>query len=170
VDFLQEELFRGFLHDPNPWPHLARVAIRLFVAILLGGILGYERQHEGKTAGLRTHMLVALAAALFALVAIAPDETGKSTSDLSRVIQGVAAGIGFLGAGAILKWGDEHQVRGLTTAAGIWLTAAAGLAAGAGRHVLAFLGVLSAWFILDTIHRMELRAKRRAESKIPPTQ
>src|SRR5260370_40674543 len=114
MNIIIEELTRGFAETDT----LIRAVIRLTVAALLGGILGFERQHEGKSAGMRTHMLVALGAALFALV---PSES--HVGDVTRVIQGIAAGIGFLGAGAILKPGQE-EVRGLNTAASILLTAA----------------------------------------------
>ena len=101
--------------------HLTDVAVRLVAAAILGGILGAERELEGKAAGLRTHMLVALGAALFVLL---PSEIGMATADLSRVIQGVATGIGVIGAGTILKLRDRQEIIGLTTAANLWLTAA----------------------------------------------
>jgi putative Mg2+ transporter-C (MgtC) family protein len=119
------------------------VSVRLVVAALLGGLLGLERQWEGKAAGLRTHMLVALGSALFA---IAPRSAGMTIADLSRVFQGVAAGVGFLGAGTIIKISDQQEIKGLTTAAGIWLTAAIGLAVGSGvlwlPLVAAFVGLI----------------------------
>lgn len=123
-----------------------RVVVRLLLAAVLGGILGFEREKSGKAAGVRTHMLVAMGAALFVLV---PIQAGIVPADLSRVIQGVVAGIGFLCAGSILKSNDEDQVRGLTTAAGIWLTAAVGLAAGVGRETTAVLATLLALAILS---------------------
>ncbi len=86
-------------------------------------VIGWERERIGKPAGLRTHMLMSLGSARFVLRAA---EAGMAIADLSRVIQGLAAGIGFIGGGAILKLPDEHQIDGLTTAAGIWLTAAVG--------------------------------------------
>ena len=123
-----------------------RVVVRLLLAAVLGGILGFEREKSGKAAGVRTHMLVAMGAALFVLV---PIQAGIVPADLSRVIQGVVAGIGFLCAGSILKSNDEDQVRGLTTAAGLWLTAAVGLAAGVGRETTAVLATLLALAILS---------------------
>jgi putative Mg2+ transporter-C (MgtC) family protein len=121
-----------------------RLVVRLLVAAVLGGMLGMQRERHGKAAGVRTHMLVALGAALFVLV---PMQAGMASEDLSRVVQGVVAGVGFLCAGSILKSGDDH-VRGLTTAAGIWLTAAIGLAAGMGREMTAALSALLALAIL----------------------
>ena len=127
---------------------VTRIVLRLVLAALLGGILGYEREMQGKAAGVRTHMLVALGAALFVLV---PKEAGVSGADMTRVIQGVVAGIGFLGAGAIIKGGAEESVKGLTTAAGIWLTAAIGIACGLGRESTAVLSALLAFAILALV-------------------
>jgi putative Mg2+ transporter-C (MgtC) family protein len=129
-----------------------RVFIRLLAATLLGAVVGYERETTGKSAGLRTHMLVAVSAAMFVL---APLEAGMSASDISRIIQGIATGIGFIGAGAILKVTSDREIQGLTTAAGIWMTAAVGLAAGLGRLGLAAIGVALAWIILYIVARIE---------------
>ena len=122
-----------------------RIVVRLGVAALLGGLLGWEREHAGKAAGVRTHMLVAMGAALFVLVA---QQAGISPADNSRVLQGVIAGVGFLGAGTILKGDAESQVKGLTTAAGIWLTAAIGVSAGLGREMTAILCTVLALTVL----------------------
>jgi len=131
-----------------------RIVLRLGVAIVLGGLLGYERERSGKAAGLRTHMLVALGAALFVLV---PLQGGMQVGDLSRVLQGVIAGIGFLGAGAIIKLGSERQIHGLTTSASIWTTAAIGVAAGMGREATAVVSALIALFVLAVLRRVEKR-------------
>jgi putative Mg2+ transporter-C (MgtC) family protein len=131
---------------------LAHIAVRLAFAAALGGLLGYQREKVGKAAGLRTHMLVAVGAALFILV---PQFDGMAAGDLSRVVQGVAAGVGFLGAGAILKLTDDRQIKGLTTAAGIWLTAAIGVAVGFGRLGSAALASLFAFIILEVLHRLD---------------
>jgi putative Mg2+ transporter-C (MgtC) family protein len=146
-----------------------RVAVRLLVSAAIGSIIGIQREHTGKAAGLRTHMLVALGSTVFVLVAV---EVG-SVDNVGRVIQGVAAGIGFLGGGAILKLAAEREVHGLTTAAGIWMTAAAGVAVGVGQVVLAVLGVILAWIILAVIGRAEAELEnrptsRRREEKPPP--
>ena len=124
------------------------VCVRMLVAVVLGAILGYERESAGASAGLRTHMLVALGSALFVLI---PLQAGMQLGDISRVLQGVTAGIGFLGAGAILKLQDEKQITGLTTAAGVWLTAAVGVAAGMGREGTAVLSALFALGILSLL-------------------
>ena len=133
---------------------VARVVIRVLLAALLGALLGWERERAGKPAGLRTHMLVALGAALFVLF---PAESGMNIADLSRVIQGVATGIGFIGAGTILKRAEAEQVEGLTTAASIWLTGAIGMSVGAGQLWLSVLCAISAWVILYGLARFEPR-------------
>ena len=109
-----------------------QIVLRLLIAASLGGLLGFEREMKSKTAGIRTHMLVCLGAALFVLI---PQQAGATLGDLSRVLQGLVAGIGFLGAGAIIIGNQGSAPKGLTTAAGIWLTAAIGVAAGMGREL-----------------------------------
>jgi putative Mg2+ transporter-C (MgtC) family protein len=133
---------------------LARVVIRLAAAALVGAIVGLQRQRAHKPAGLRTHMLVSLGAAVFVLV---PLELHVTVGEIGRVVQGVAAGIGFIGAGAILKRNEEGDVQGLTTAAGIWLTAAVGVAIGLGGIGVALLATLLTWFILSIVGNIERR-------------
>jgi putative Mg2+ transporter-C (MgtC) family protein len=130
----------------------ARVAIQLVLSAVLGGLVGLERERLGKAAGLRTHMLVALGSALFVLAA---REAGAAPADLTRVIQGVATGIGFVGAGTILKLTEQHEVKGLTTAAGIWLASAVGLAVGLGRIWVAILGAILTLIILHGLLGVE---------------
>jgi putative Mg2+ transporter-C (MgtC) family protein len=130
---------------------LTRICLRLSVALLLGALLGYERESVGAAAGLRTHMLVALGSALFMVI---PHQAGMRIEDMSRVMQGVTAGIGFLGAGAIIKMKDE-SVKGLTTAAGIWLTAAVGVAAGMGLEATAVVSAAFGWIVLSLLRRMQ---------------
>nr|WP_217344291.1 MgtC/SapB family protein [Noviherbaspirillum sp. L7-7A]MBV0878427.1 MgtC/SapB family protein [Noviherbaspirillum sp. L7-7A] len=127
---------------------VTRVCLRLLVALALGGLLGYERESVGASAGLRTHMLVSLGSALFVLV---PSQAGMALDDMSRVLQGVASGIGFLGAGAIIKLREESHIKGLTTAAGIWLTAAVGVAAGLGLEATAVLSAVFGWVVLSLL-------------------
>ena len=143
--------FDDLFHVPDS-AQMIRVVIRLCTAALLGGILGAERERARKAAGLRTHMLVALGCALFVLF---PAESGMSAQDLSRVIQGVATGIGFIGAGTILKRAGSNEVQGLTTAASVWLTAAVGLAVGAGQLWLPVISVACAWVILSLFRRFD---------------
>lgn len=114
--------------------------IRIFVAALLGGIIGLEREYRAKEAGFRTHFLVALGSALFMIVSAYGFEGAMLTPehrwDVSRVASQVVSGIGFIGAGTIIFHKSENVVRGLTTAAGLWVTAAIGLACGGGMYVL----------------------------------
>jgi putative Mg2+ transporter-C (MgtC) family protein len=120
--------------------------------MLVGAVIGFQRECAGKPAGLRTHMLVAMGSALFVLGCAAAE---MSMEGLSRVIQGIATGIGFIGAGAILKRREEREIEGLTTAAGIWLTAAAGVAVGLGQIGLALASVALTWIVLAVIGRIE---------------
>jgi putative Mg2+ transporter-C (MgtC) family protein len=126
--------------------------LRLLLASAAGFVVGWQRERSGKQAGPRTHMLVALGAALMMLAA---RQGGMAVDQLSRVMQGVAEGVGFIGGGVILKLTKKQEVRGLTTAAGLWTTAALGLAAGLGRYLLVFIGVTLAWFVLSVVRRWE---------------
>ena len=144
---------------------LTRIVLRMTMAIVLGGIIGYERETRGMAAGLRTHMLVALGAAMLVMV---PAQAGMDVADMSRVLQGVIAGIGFLGAGAIIKLRNEHEIRGLTTAASIWLTAAIGIAAGMGRESTALLSALMALFILSMLGRFSHQLGKDLEKNGQP--
>lgn len=132
---------------------VTRILVRLLMAAVLGAVLGFEREHRGKSAGVRTHMLVSVGAALFVL---APSMAGADAQALSRVIQGIVAGIGFLGAGTILKGNgrDPSHVKGLTTAAGLWMTAAIGTAAGMGREATALISTILALLVLSTMPKL----------------
>lgn len=125
---------------------------RLAFAAGLGAVLGLQRERVHSAAGLRTHILVACGSALIVLSGI---QSGFSTGDSSRVIQGIVAGIGFLGAGTILKIGERVEVHGLTTAASIWLTAGVGIAAGLGHFWLPLVAALVGWLILGPLARLE---------------
>ncbi len=114
--------------------------LRIFVAAVLGGAIGLEREYRAKEAGLRTHFLVALGSAVFMIVSAYGFDGVMNTPehrwDVSRVAAQVVSGIGFIGAGTIIFHKSENVVRGLTTAAGLWVTAAIGLACGGGMYVL----------------------------------
>ena len=143
--------------DLDDAEQVTRVVVRLLLASILGGVLGLQRERHGKEAGIRTHMLVAAGSALFVLV---PMQAGMNADGLSRVLQGLLAGIGFLCAGSILKLEKEEQVKGLTTAAGIWMTAAIGMCAGLGREataVLATVLVLGVLALEGPLNRWGLR-------------
>lgn len=141
MELLWHELMGG-LPDRR---QLAYVLIRVIAATLLGGIVGLQRESAGKPAGLRTHMLVSLGTAV---VVLAGTGAGMNTDGLSRVIQGIVTGIGFVGAGAILKLNEEREIQGLTTAAGLWMTAAVGVACGVGALGLAVIGTILAVIVL----------------------
>jgi putative Mg2+ transporter-C (MgtC) family protein len=125
-----------------------KVTLRLCIALLLGGLIGYERELRGKSAGLRTHMLVALGSALFILV---PQQAGASPADASRVLQGLIAGVGFLGAGAIMIGQKKENETGLTTASTIWITAAIGVTVGMGLEMTAVLSALVTLIVLTIV-------------------
>lgn len=148
IDVILEEITSGFPEKYDFW----RVVVRLTIAMLFGAVVGVQRERSGKPAGVRTHMLVATGSALFVL---GPLEFGMVSDPLSRVIQGLITGIGFLGAGAILKLEATRSIEGLTTAAGIWMTAGIGLAVGLGRFGLALVSVAIAWFVLAVVKRID---------------
>lgn len=128
------------------------ILVRVLAAAALGGIIGWERERKGRAAGLKTHILVSVGSALFVL---APEVAGISGGDNTRVMQGIVSGIGFLGAGAILR--DGMRVEGLTTAAGIWMTAAIGMAVGMGQEMLALLTTLLAWLVVAAVPKLMSR-------------
>ena len=129
--------------------------LRLFIAALFGGLIGLEREYRAKEAGFRTHFLVALGSALFMLLSQYGFEdiltSGLSVRlDPSRIAAQVVSGIGFIGAGTIIF--QKHIVRGLTTAAGLWVTAAIGMATGAGLFVLSLMATILVLLCLETMH------------------
>jgi putative Mg2+ transporter-C (MgtC) family protein len=136
-----------------------RVCSRFVLALVLAGAIGFEREVSGHSAGLRTHMMVALGVVL---VVVAADQ---SDIDVSRVLQGILSGIGFLGAGAILKETEREEVKGLTTAASIWATAAIAAAAGLGREATAILATVLALIILAVLRRYGERLDGRASGR-----
>jgi putative Mg2+ transporter-C (MgtC) family protein len=137
--------------DLNDLENATRVTTRLVLAAFLGGILGLEREAQGKAAGIRTHMLVCLGAALFV---VAADQSTFGDDAMSRVTQGVIQGIGFLCAGTILKGDTLSSVRGLTTAAGLWFTAAIGVAVGMGNEATALVSTVLALIVLHVMPLM----------------
>lgn len=158
LEAILQELSRGFADQAM----MAVVSIRLALAALVGGIVGLERSWTGKLAGLRTHMLVCLGSAIFVM---SVSLHSVNVDALSRVIQGTATGIGFVGAGAILKLSDRGRVKGLTTAANIWMTAALGSAVGTGHYYLPTAGVFAALITLAFVERLEERIEERVEAR-----
>ncbi|MDR6842402.1 MgtC/SapB family protein [Pseudoxanthomonas sacheonensis] len=133
------------------------MVVRLLTATVLGGMLGLERESKGRAAGLKTHMLVSIGSALFVM---APLLSGIAPGDVTRVMQGIVSGIGFLGAGAIIKLERDERIEGLTTAAGIWMVSAVGMAAGMGMEVMALATTLIGLAVVNTIPRIMRNAER----------
>ncbi|MGA3057840.1 MAG: MgtC/SapB family protein [Candidatus Limnocylindrales bacterium] len=140
------------------------ISLRLLAAAIFGAVLGLEREVHGHQAGMRTHMLVALGSAAFTVLSIYgfPASLGQGSTDPSRISAQIVTGIGFLGAGAIIKYGTN--IRGLTTAASLWVVAAIGLAAGAGAYLVAAvstaIALLALWPIHVLVQRLELSSGR----------
>ena len=126
------------------------ITVRLSLALILGGAIGIEREYRAKEAGFRTHFLVALGSALFCIVS--QYGFGIDLKDSSRVAAQVVSGIGFLGAGTIIF--QKNVVRGLTTAAGLWVTAAIGLACGTGMYVAAAVATAMVMLGLEVLHAL----------------
>ena len=132
--------------------------IRLLVASLVGAVIGFERKYRAKGAGIGTHVLVAIGAALFMIVSQYGFD-GAPRFDAARVAAGVVSGIGFLGGGIILK--QQNRVSGLTTAAGLWVTAAMGLAVGSGMYILGAASVLIVLLWADITHLLTRKVGKR---------
>ena len=154
MNIFLEEIISG-LPDVR---QMVSLVSRLLTAMILGALVGAQREQFGKPAGLRTHILVAMGAALFVL---APLEAGMELDGISRAIQGIVTGIGFIGAGAILKLQEKREVEGLTTAAGVWMTAAIGIAAGLGRLGLALVSTILTWITLSALQKIEARMNQK---------
>ena len=158
MDVLWQELIYG-LPDGR---HLAIVLIRVIAATLLGAVLGIQREKARKPAGLRTHMIVCLGTAVVVLACTA---SSMDIAGLSRVIQGIVTGIGFIGAGSILKLSEEREIRGLTTAAGLWMTAAIGVAVGLGSLGVALIGTALTFIVLSVVGAVEARIENRVKDQ-----
>ena len=154
MDLLWQELTTGFPDRTR----LGITLIRVMAAVLLGAILGIERERAGKPAGLRTHMIVCLGTSVVVLACL---EVNMGLDGLSRVIQGIVTGIGFIGAGTILKLTEQREIKGLTTAAGLWMTAAIGVAVGLGALGLAMIGTVLTLLVLGLEHMLDSRIARK---------
>ncbi|WP_265515715.1 MgtC/SapB family protein [Nitratireductor luteus] len=152
-----EALLQDFTPETAlPWQV---ITVRLLFAILFGGILGFERELAERPAGLRTHMLVCLASATFAIVAVeivsmAIFQDDQVRADPVRLVEAITSGVAFLAAGFIIF--KRGQVRGLTTGAGMWLAAATGLAVGLGLWLVAALSCLLGTIVLAVLRRLEI--------------
>jgi putative Mg2+ transporter-C (MgtC) family protein len=159
MDIFWEELTSGL---PNA-RQLVHLLIRLTGATLLGAAIGIQRERAGKPAGVRTHILVTLGTAVFVTACSA---VGMSSDGLSRVIQGIVTGIGFIGAGSILKLTQKLDVKGLTTAASIWMTAAIGVAVGLGSLGVALLSTLFTLIILGVAGLYDFQSEKKQAENI----
>ena len=158
MEVLWEELSAG-LADLG---QIERVLLRILTATLLGAVIGFEREKAGKPAGLRTHILVCLGTSIIVLACAG---ARMDLDGLSRVIQGIVTGIGFIGAGSILKLDDERDIQGLTTAAGVWMTAGIGIACGLGTLGLALISTVLSLIVLWIVRLREVRALARAKEE-----
>lgn len=154
----------SFVAHWRPWTPEWVIAIRLVAACILGGLIGLEREVRNHDAGLRTHMLTSMAAAVFTLVAWemfrhTRDLSPESNADPLRVIESVTAGAGFLAAGIVFR--SRGRVHGLTTGAGVWTAAAIGVACGAGAYVIAAMATILALLVLIVLRRAEAAAGLR---------
>ncbi|AFY32422.1 MgtC/SapB family protein [Calothrix sp. PCC 7507] len=147
-----------YYFSPNDW---LNIIFRLCIALLIGAIIGVERQISHKPAGLRTHMLVSLGSALFTLIPLQTSGSQPSVDAISRVIQGIAAGVGFLGAGEIFRQSSQEsqelKIHGLTSAAAVWVSAALGIAAGCGLWQLGLIGASLTFVVLNVFKKLEKR-------------
>jgi putative Mg2+ transporter-C (MgtC) family protein len=154
MDILWEELTHG-LPDGRQFMH---ILIRLIASLIFGAVIGLQRERVGKPAGLKTHIIATLGTTIFVLACSA---YGMSSDGLSRVIQGIVTGIGFLGAGAILKLDAQHDIKGLTTAASIWISSAIGVAVGLGVLGLALLATVLTLVILTFVKKFEVKFEKK---------
>ncbi len=146
MDVIWDELTFG-LPDRRQF---IQVIVRLTASVLIAGIIGYQREASGKAAGLRTHILVSIGSTLFVLGCIG---AGMSEDGISRVIQGIVTGIGFIGAGTILK--RETDIKGLTTSAGLWTTCAIGVLIGLGEVGIAIMAAIVTFIVLAVVGRFD---------------
>lgn len=163
MEILWQELSFGFADQTE----FIRVLIRIFASFLCGGIIGFQRERTGKPAGLRTHILVSLGTTVFVLGCIG---AGMQSDALSRVIQGIVTGIGFIGAGAIMKIDTERDVKGLTSAAGVWITASIGVVIGLGELGLGIITTLIALTVLTLVHSAEPWVEKKKKKGIRKTE
>lgn len=165
--FLAMDLFvtLGGYHTELPW---LETALRVLFAVVTGTVVGLDRELRNKPAGLRTHILISLAAALFTLIAFEihmqfAGGPGIKTADPVRIINAVTAGVAFLAAGAIIR--GRGGVQGLTTGANMWLAGALGVACGAGYYFIAFIGTVFALIVLVAVAKLEKRMNTRPDEK-----
>lgn len=143
------------------------IILRLIAAMILGGVLGLEREFAGKMAGLRTYSLISLGAALYVIVSsiVSQNFLGLTQFDPLRVASQIVVGIGFVGAGLVIFREAEHRPAGITTAAGLWVAAGIGMAAGFGLYTVALFGTITALFILFGLAFIDKKIRERELQK-----
>ena len=146
----------------NP-EHAASIIGRIVLAGICGAVVGWQRERHEKAAGLRTHILLAVGSCLFTLVALA-----IHGDDITRIMQGIVTGTGFLGGGVIFREGAS--VRGLTTAVGLWVMGAVGMAVGTGQYFIAIVATVLVFLVLSALLWVEKRAARKADPPAPSGQ
>jgi len=149
METISSELFRGIPETET----LVRFLVRILAAVVFGSLIGLQRASVGKAAGMRTHVLVSTGTCLFVVAAIGG---GFGDDAISRIVQGIVTGIGFIGAGTIVKGDQEGRVQGLTTASGIWMTSGIGVVTGLGMVGLGFIGTIITLVILMLSERFEV--------------
>jgi putative Mg2+ transporter-C (MgtC) family protein len=159
-----------WLAGESTWLAPMELFLRLTIACVFGAVIGFDRELKNKPAGLRTHTLVSLAAAMFTLITFElytqlAGDNSKTSADPIRIIEAVTSGVAFLAAGAIIRSGGN--VHGLTTGANMWLAGAVGVACGAGFYLLATLGAVFSIIIITLLSALERRLTREEQPKHP---
>ena len=136
------------------WGNLILCVIAVFLTVLLTGVIGYEREKKGRTAGLRTHLLVGVGSCIIMIISIYGFPSNSGNRDVARLAAGIVTGVGFLGAGTIIH--NNGSIKGLTTASTIWLAMAIGMACGSMNFVIAILTSFVVWLILVFFRKFEI--------------
>lgn len=156
IELIQEKLnINGW-----PWGNLILSTFAILLAVLLCGLVGYEREKRGRSAGLRTHLLVGVGSAVIMIISIYGFPGGSGGRDIARLAAGVLTGVGFLGAGAIIH--DHGSIKGLTTAGTIWLVMAIGLACGSFNFIIAVLVTVVVMVVLTVFRKIEQRVNKNS--------
>ena len=165
VTTIDREIIQFFnkLWDSNGWGNFLLCLISLVLCIILVGIIGYQREAQGHNAGFRTHILLGIGSCVIMLLSIYAVGATETNFETMRLAASVAPGIGFIGAGVIIK--NKGAIRGLTTAATLWVSMAIGLACGSGNFVIAILGAIATYLCLFLFYKVEIKANRNS-SKI----
>lgn len=157
IDTIDQHIIDWFNSIASPWGNLILLVLSLLIAVILAGIIGFEREYHGHSAGLRTHILVSVGSALITIISVYGFASGDR--DPARLAAQIVPGIGFLGAGTIIQTGTD--IKGLTTATTLWLVMAIGISAGSGNFVIATLATGIALVTLISLRKVEKLASRR---------